>query len=123
MNGYITYLTNGYVIVNSSSWQILEWISLTRPTASESWLAHVPNSKTKTNAFDLIIPLLQPHPSLAAMDDDVVAIVVDNGTGMCKAGFAGDDCPRAVFPSIVGWPKPGSVDMDKDSYWVVISAL
>lgn len=83
---------------------------------SESWLAHVPNSKTRTNAFDLIIPLLQPHPSLAAMDDDVVAIVVDNGSGMCKAGFAGDDCPRAVFPSIVGWPKPGSVDMDKDSY-------
>jgi actin-related protein len=21
---------------------------------------------------------------------------------MCKAGFAGDDAPRAVFPSIVG---------------------
>ncbi len=27
---------------------------------------------------------------------------------MCKAGFAGDDAPRAVFPSIVGRPKhPG----------------
>ena len=25
-------------------------------------------------------------------------IVVDNGSGMCKAGFAGDDAPRAVFP-------------------------
>merc|ERR1719197_1412591 len=25
--------------------------------------------------------------------------------GMCKAGFAGDDAPRAVFPSIVGRPK------------------
>jgi hypothetical protein len=36
MNGYITYLTNGYVIiVNSSSWQTLERISLTRPTASQ----------------------------------------------------------------------------------------
>ena len=23
-------------------------------------------------------------------------------TGMCRAGFAGDDAPRAVFPSIVG---------------------
>jgi len=34
--------------------------------------------------------------------------VVDNGSGMCKAGFAGDDAPRAVFPSIVGRPKhPG----------------
>jgi actin beta/gamma 1 len=52
-------------------------------------------------------------------DDDVQALVVDNGSGMCKAGFAGDDAPRAVFPSIVGRPKhPGiMVGMDqKDAY-------
>jgi actin-related protein len=51
--------------------------------------------------------------------DDVQALVVDNGSGMCKAGFAGDDAPRAVFPSIVGRPKhPGiMVGMDqKDAY-------
>jgi actin-related protein len=38
------------------------------------------------------------------MCDDVkiAALVIDNGSGMCKAGFAGDDAPRAVFPSIVG---------------------
>jgi len=50
---------------------------------------------------------------------DVSALVIDNGSGMCKAGFAGDDAPRAVFPSIVGRPKmPGiMVGMDqKDSY-------
>jgi hypothetical protein len=28
------------------------------------------------------------------------ALVVDNGSGMCKAGFAGDDAPRAVFQSM-----------------------
>jgi len=52
-------------------------------------------------------------------DDEVAALVVDNGSGMCKAGFAGDDAPRAVFPSIVGRPKhPGiMVGMDqKDAY-------
>jgi len=52
-------------------------------------------------------------------DEDVAALVVDNGSGMCKAGFAGDDAPRAVFPSIVGRPKhPGiMVGMDqKDAY-------
>eukprot|EP00753_Platysulcus_tardus_P016376 PLAT5650.1.p1 GENE.PLAT5650.1~~PLAT5650.1.p1 ORF type:complete len:403 (-),score=106.72 PLAT5650.1:276-1406(-) len=51
--------------------------------------------------------------------EDVQALVVDNGSGMCKAGFAGDDAPRAVFPSIVGRPKhPGiMVGMDqKDAY-------
>jgi len=52
-------------------------------------------------------------------DDEISALVVDNGSGMCKAGFAGDDAPRAVFPSIVGRPKhPGiMVGMDqKDAY-------
>ena len=38
-------------------------------------------------------------------DEDVAALVIDNGSGLCKAGFAGDDAPRAVFPSIVGHPK------------------
>jgi actin-related protein len=52
-------------------------------------------------------------------EEEVAALVVDNGSGMCKAGFAGDDAPRSVFPSIVGRPKmPGiMVGMDqKDSY-------
>jgi len=52
-------------------------------------------------------------------DGEPQALVVDNGSGMCKAGFAGDDAPRAVFPSIVGRPKhPGiMVGMDqKDAY-------
>lgn len=29
-------------------------------------------------------------------------IVIDNGTGFCKAGFGGDDGPRALFPNITG---------------------
>ena len=52
-------------------------------------------------------------------DDDVQPLVVDNGSGMCKAGFSGDDAPRAVFPSIVGRPKHQGVmvGMDqKDAY-------
>jgi len=52
-------------------------------------------------------------------EEEVAALVVDNGSGMCKAGFAGDEAPRAVFPSIIGRPKmPGiMVGMDqKDSY-------
>jgi len=52
-------------------------------------------------------------------EDDVAALVVDNGSGMVKAGFAGDDAPRAVFPSIVGRPKHQGVMVgmgQKDSY-------
>uniref|UniRef100_A0AAQ4NZN7 Uncharacterized protein n=1 Tax=Gasterosteus aculeatus aculeatus TaxID=481459 RepID=A0AAQ4NZN7_GASAC len=53
------------------------------------------------------------------MEDDIAALVVDNGSGMCKAGFAGDDAPRAVFPSIVGRPRHQGVMVgmgQKDSY-------
>jgi actin-related protein len=32
-------------------------------------------------------------------------VIIDNGSGMVKAGFAGEEAPRAVFPSIVGRPK------------------
>jgi actin len=53
------------------------------------------------------------------MSEGAQALVVDNGSGMCKAGFAGDDAPRAVFPSIVGRPKVKSIMVgmgDKDAY-------
>lgn len=36
---------------------------------------------------------------------DEKAIVIDNGTGMTKAGFSTDDVPRAVFPALIGRPK------------------
>lgn len=59
--------------------------------------------------------------SIPASDSgEVQALVVDNGSGMCKAGFAGDDAPRAVFPSIVGRPKTTAtramVGVEKDAY-------
>jgi len=53
------------------------------------------------------------------MAEHQAALVIDNGSGMCKAGFAGDDAPRAVFPSIIGRPRhPGiMVGMDtKEAY-------
>merc|ERR1711979_100663 len=68
-------------------------------------------------------PNTSPNPlsptSIMCDDEETAALVVDNGSGMCKAGFAGDDAPRAVFPSIVGRPKyPGvMVGMgNKDAY-------
>ena len=46
--------------------------------------------------------------------DDMQPLVIDNGSGMCKAGFAGDDAPRSVFPSIVGRPKNPEVMVGMD---------
>jgi len=36
---------------------------------------------------------------------DPPALVVDNGSGVCKGGFAGQVAPKVVFPSIVGRPR------------------
>ncbi|KAK2918516.1 hypothetical protein Q8A73_002887 [Channa argus] len=61
-----------------------------------------------------------PTESAAMCDDDeTTALVCDNGSGLVKAGFAGDDAPRAVFPSIVGRPRHQGVMVgmgQKDSY-------
>ncbi|KAE8680460.1 actin [Hibiscus syriacus] len=54
-----------------------------------------------------------------AEGEDIRPLVCDNGTGMVKAGFSGDDAPRAVFPSIVGRPRHTGVMVgmgQKDAY-------
>ena len=33
------------------------------------------------------------------------SIVIDNGSGVIKAGFSGDNAPSIKFPSIVGYPR------------------
>ena len=42
------------------------------------------------------------------MEEEPKAVVIDNGSGTIKAGFAGDDAPRSVFATVVGRPRvPG----------------
>uniref|UniRef100_A0A674MLP8 Actin alpha 2, smooth muscle n=1 Tax=Takifugu rubripes TaxID=31033 RepID=A0A674MLP8_TAKRU len=58
-------------------------------------------------------------PVVMCDEEESTALVCDNGSGLCKAGFAGDDAPRAVFPSIVGRPRHQGVMVgmgQKDSY-------
>ena len=33
------------------------------------------------------------------------SIIIDNGSGYIKVGFSGDEAPKFVFPSYVGYPK------------------
>lgn len=42
--------------------------------------------------------------------DEVCAIVIDLGSHTCKAGYAGEDAPKAVFPSAVGAVDEMEVD-------------
>ncbi len=69
----------------------------------------------------VILCMLQAfHKSVnMAENGEVSALVCDNGSGMVKSGFAGDDAPRAVFPSIVGRPRHQGVMVgmgQKDTY-------
>ncbi|KAJ5070638.1 actin-2 [Anaeramoeba ignava] len=46
-------------------------------------------------------------------------IVMDIGSDIIKIGFAGDDKPRLLVPSIVGTPKPDSLFLSMTpEYWV-----
>ena len=57
--------------------------------------------------------------STTQVTDEEMELIINIGTGFTKAGFGGDDAPRALFPSIIGRPKhPGiMVGMDqKDAY-------
>lgn len=52
-------------------------------------------------------------------EEELEALVIDNGSGTIKAGFAGDDSPRAVFPTIIGMPRHKGIKVGnavKDSY-------
>ncbi len=44
------------------------------------------------------------------------AIVLDNGTGITKNGFAGEDQPRSVFPTVTGRPKYGNIMPELQDY-------
>jgi len=53
-----------------------------------------------------------------AEDGDAKTVIIDNGSGMVKAGIAGQDAPTSVFPAVVGVPKGQSVMQvqQKDCY-------
>ena len=44
---------------------------------------------------------------MAEADENAI-VIIDNGSGMMKAGIAGEEAPSATFPSIVGRPKNAS---------------
>jgi actin, other eukaryote len=47
------------------------------------------------------------------------AVVIDNGSGRCKTGIAGEDSPKAVFPAVIGTPKQKGIMVgsgQKDEY-------
>ncbi|KAJ5079958.1 actin-42a [Anaeramoeba ignava] len=51
------------------------------------------------------------------MVDEIVPVVIQNGSNTIKAGFAGDDTPNVVFPSIIGKPRNSIEKTEKECYF------
>jgi hypothetical protein len=69
------------------------------------------DSNSNSNSTSITMPFQS--------DEQLVPIVIDNGSGMVKAGMGGEDAPRAVFPAVVGRPRYNVVMPGvghKDSY-------
>merc|ERR1711971_42568 len=51
-------------------------------------------------------------------EEEKPAVVVDNGSGMMKAGCSGEGAPKVTFSSVVGYPKQKTAldGTDKDYY-------
>ena len=81
-----------------------EWVFY-RPAQIERADCLLGSEERGSHRFSTLTKRQTPNEINKMSDDDVAALVIDNGSGMCKAGFAGDDAPRAVFPSIVGRPR------------------
>eukprot|EP01119_Soliformovum_irregulare_P019139 TRINITY_DN6005_c0_g1_i4.p1 TRINITY_DN6005_c0_g1~~TRINITY_DN6005_c0_g1_i4.p1 ORF type:complete len:951 (-),score=316.84 TRINITY_DN6005_c0_g1_i4:23-2875(-) len=54
-------------------------------------------------------PNAPPPVSSKPKYGDAEAVVIDNGSGLVKAGLAGEEKPRVIFPAIVGRPMYRSV--------------
>lgn len=52
-------------------------------------------------------------------------IVIDNGSGVCKAGMSGEDAPRTAFPAVVGYPKylPGMMGINDKQVFIGEEAI
>jgi actin-like protein 6B len=61
-----------------------------------------------------LYPFTTLHNSLPDhKKDEVSALVIDIGSSSLRAGYAGDDAPKAIIPTSYGYhPEPSDVDVD-----------
>ena len=58
------------------------------------------------------------------MADNTPAVVIDNGSGMMKAGIGGEEGPRAYFPSVIGFPKyTGIIGSESKEFFIGPEAI
>ena len=50
--------------------------------------------------------------------EDTVALVLDVGSTLCRAGFSGEEAPRTTFPTIIGRPPDSGGENDEVNFAV-----
>lgn len=79
-------------------------------SALQTFKLHTINN-TSPKSIGPAIPLPRPAPPSLPTNSPTMAdlhntpIVIDNGSGTIRAGYAGEDLPKCYFPSFVGRPK------------------
>ncbi|KAL1254746.1 hypothetical protein QQF64_016975 [Cirrhinus molitorella] len=90
-------------------------VAVTEPYVAHDWVYDGGGSMRA--ACGSTLNQLQLHSSIRQMSDYKTPIVLDTGSGLMKAGFADQDLPITVFPTVIGRPKyeevmNGSVDRE-----------
>ena len=57
-------------------------------------------------------------------EENIQTILIDNGSSLIRAGFGGDEAPKAIVPSVIGRPKyKGKLGSDAKDFFVGNEAL
>merc|ERR1712051_595553 len=67
----------------------------------------VPYKLDAFNPISIEIIKIKQEVTMVEADENAI-VIIDNGSGMMKAGIAGEEAPSATFPAIVGRPKNAS---------------
>ncbi|KAJ5068201.1 actin-10-related [Anaeramoeba ignava] len=54
------------------------------------------------------------------MQEDTESIVIDNGSGIIKTGFGGEEAPKSIFSTIIGTPKHEEIIKEKQKKKIYI---
>ena len=106
-NHHVAFLTSLATATDSPSVSIVDK-SYSSVGSTRSATPAVGPSYTTNNSPSVIeVPSPRPLPSLTMAEATLhnAPIVIDNGSGTIRAGFAGEEIPSSYFPSFVGRPK------------------
>ncbi|CAJ1077516.1 uncharacterized protein LOC117823778 [Xyrichtys novacula] len=82
-----------------------------KTTQGEDWTDGVQGSQ--------VMRVPEPEPPGIQITDFKTPIILDTGSGLMKAGFADQDLPSVVFPTIIGRPKYEEImnsNLDRETY-------